>query len=111
MAGKRHGRVANLIEAETHGFDLCRHEHASCETEVCELDVAGGVYEEIFGLQIPVDVAELMEGVDAGEHFGNVEAGVSVVKDTSVVEEGSKVAARDVFLGLPLKLADVDRDV
>jgi len=50
-----------------------------------------------------------MEGVDAGEHFGNVEAGVSVVKDASVVEKGSKVAAGDVFLGKTFILAAVNR--
>ena len=45
-----------------------------------------------------MDVAELVESIDAAEHFGDIEAGVTVVEDAGVVEESAEVATWDVFL-------------
>lgn len=47
-----------------------------------------------------MNVAQLMQRIDTREHFGNVEAGMSVVQDTSVVEQGSEVTSGDVFLAV-----------
>ena len=40
--------------------------------------MAGGVDQEVLGLEIAVDVSELVQGVDGAEHLGDVEAGVAV---------------------------------
>ena len=47
-----------------------------------------------------MNVAQLMQRIDTREHFGNVEAGMSVVQDTSIVEQGSEVTSGDVFLAV-----------
>jgi hypothetical protein len=45
-----------------------------------------------------MDVAKLVQSIHRAEHFGNVEPGVAVREDTSIVEEGSEVSTRDIFL-------------
>jgi hypothetical protein len=45
-----------------------------------------------------VDVAELVQLVETGEHFGGVESRVLLLEDARVVEQGSEVSTGDIFL-------------
>lgn len=46
-----------------------------------------------------MDVAKLVQGIDATEHFGNVEAGMAVMENTGIIKKRSKISARNIFLG------------
>ena len=46
-----------------------------------------------------MDVTKLVQGIDATEHFGNVEAGVTVMEYTGIIKQRSKISAGHVFLG------------
>lgn len=46
-----------------------------------------------------MDVAKLVQGIDATKHFCNVEAGVTVMEYTGIIEQRSKISAGHVFLG------------
>jgi hypothetical protein len=48
-----------------------------------------------------VDVAELVQLVETGEHLGGVEPRVLFLEDARVVEQGSEISTRDIFL-LPM---------
>ena len=51
------------------------------------------------GLEVAVDVPELVELADGSEHLADVEAGVLLLEHARVVEQGAEVAAGDVFHG------------
>lgn len=90
--------LADLLELDAHGFYLARGEEAGGEAEVGEFDVAGGVDEEVLGLQVSVDIAELVQGIDRAEHFGDVEAGVAVGQDAGVVQKSPEISSRNILL-------------
>ncbi|KAH0238732.1 hypothetical protein KCV06_g8, partial [Aureobasidium melanogenum] len=48
---------------------------------------------------ITVDVAELVQCVDAKEHFRNVETSMTVVQNTGVVEESAEVTTGNILHG------------
>lgn len=60
--------------------------------------MASPIDQEVLGLKISMDVAKLMEGIDGAEHLGDIESSMAVGKHTSVVEQGSKISTRDIFL-------------
>lgn len=62
--------------------------------------MAGRIDKEILGLEISVDVTKLMKGIYRAEHLGDVEASVTVRKNTSIIEQGSEISTRDVFLDI-----------
>lgn len=90
--------LSDLLELHAHGFDFARGEEASSQTEICQFDMTSRVDQEVLGLEISMDVPKLVKCIDGAEHLSNVEAGMSVCKDASVVEKGSEVSPRDVFL-------------
>lgn len=83
-----------------HLLDFSGVKRAGCQAKVGQLDVACAVDEEVLGLEITVDVSELMELVDAHEHLGGVEACVFLLEHARVVEQGTEVATRDEFLNV-----------
>jgi hypothetical protein len=99
---ERHGVVGERFELDTHGLNLLWGKEASSKTKVSELDVPSTVNEEIFRLEITMDVTKLVQGVNAEKHFRNVESSMSVVEDPSVVEQCAEVTTWDVFLGMTL---------
>lgn len=60
--------------------------------------MAGRVDEEVFGLEISVDVTKLVEGIYGAKHLCDVESSVAVGKDTGIVEQGSEISTRDILL-------------
>lgn len=50
------------------------------------------------GLEVAVDVAELVQLRDGAEHLGDVEPRVLLLEDARVVEERAEVAAGDEVL-------------
>lgn len=68
--------------------------HAEAGAEVGELDVPGGVEEDVVGLDVAVDVAEGVAGADGEGHLGDVEAGHVLGEAVlELGEEGEEVAA------------------
>ena len=66
--------MANFFELDTHGFEFLGRKHAGCEAKIRELNMTGRVDKEIFGLEVAMNVAELVESVYAAEHLGDVES-------------------------------------
>jgi hypothetical protein len=91
--------VADLFKLDPHALNLDWTQHPSSKAKIGEFDVAGAIDQEILGLQIPMNVAQGVQSVDTGEHLCDVKSGMSVVKDASVVEQGSEVTAGHVFHG------------
>lgn len=48
--------------------------------------MASRIDEEVFGLEVSVDVTKLVQRIDRAEHFSNIEASMAIRKDTSIVE-------------------------
>lgn len=69
--------------------------------------MAGGVDKEIFRLEIPVDVAKLVECIHAAEHLSDVEARVPIVENSSIVQKGAEIASWDIFLKSVLAYASL----
>lgn len=70
-----------------------------------------GIDEEVLGLQVPVNVAEIVESVNGGKHLSDVEPGMVEVQDSRIIEQSPKITARNIFLFLPLEpLMQLTRD-
>ena len=95
------GHFAHFLEPDPHRLDLDGAEHARGQAKVRELHVTGRIDQKVLGLQIAMDVAQLVERIHTGEHLGDVEPDIAIVQHAGVVEQRPKVAARDVFLQLP----------
>ena len=63
------------------------------EPEVAQFDVAGGVDEEVVGLDVPVDEAQLVDVGDGQGRLGHVELGAVLGEGVLLHEEGHHVAA------------------
>ncbi len=62
--------------------------------------MASRVDKEILGLEIAVDIAELVECIHTAEHLSNVEARVPVVEDSGIVQQSTEITSWDVFLSV-----------
>lgn len=49
-------------------------------------------------LQIPMDVAKLVQSIDGAAHLRNVKFSVLLLEHTRIVEQSSKVASWHIFL-------------
>ena len=57
-----------------------------------------GINQEVLWLEISVNIAQLVEGLDGAEHLCDIESSVAIGKDTSIVEQGSEISTRDILL-------------
>lgn len=78
--------VLHLVQTQLHALHSVRAQLTGTEAEVGEFNVARRVDEEVLGLQVAMDVAEVVESVDGGEHLRDVESGVVEMQDSRVVE-------------------------
>ena len=90
--------VLDLLEFHFYALHALGRQLAGAETEIGEFDVAGGIDEEVLGLQVAVDVAEFVQSIDRSEHLGDVEPGMSEMQDASVIEQRSEIASGDILL-------------
>jgi hypothetical protein len=82
-----------------HLVNLLGVERAGSKTKVGELDVTSAVNEEVFRLEVTVNVTQLVEFVDTSKHLGGIEASVLLLEDTRVVEERTEVTSGYVLHG------------
>lgn len=61
--------------------------------------MSSGIHKEVLGLQISMNVAQLVKGIDRAEHFGNVETSMSVGEHTGVVKQGAEITTRHILHG------------
>ena len=90
--------VLDLLELHLYAVHALGRQLASAETEIGKFDVAGGINEEVLGLQVAVDVAEFVQRVHRSEHLGDVEPGVPEMQNAGVVEQRSEIASGDILL-------------
>lgn len=82
-----------------HLLNLLRVERTGGETKVGQLDVASAIYKEVLRLEVTVNVAKLVKLVDTGKHLCGIEAGVFLLENAGVVQEGSEVSTRNILHG------------
>lgn len=49
------------------------------------------------GLQVTMDISQLVQLIDPHKHLGNVEPRDFLFEDTGIIEEGSEVASGNIF--------------
>jgi len=46
-----------------------------------------------------MDISKLMELIDTGEHLADIKSNISLVNDTSIVEERPEISPRNILHG------------
>ena len=64
------------------------------EAKVGELDIAGGVQQQILWLEVPVEDALVMQVLQRLDNAGRVEASLGVVEACPIAEDGPELATQ-----------------
>ena len=60
--------------------------------------MTSGIDEEVFWLEISMNVTQLMKGIYGAEHFGNVETSMAISKNAGIVQQCSEISTRNILL-------------
>ena len=118
QSGSVHGNEDPGAEAhfDLEGLDTFGIESPSSKTKICKFHVAGRIDKEVLfrlvaqgdlevivfvgthlGLKITMDVTELVQLADCGEHLADVEACMLFLKNARIVQQCPKVASRHIL--------------